>query len=152
MSPQVRIEMTNYPRVKEVLSRVASERTYRGAFRDTITAMLDIAKNYAMSITHIYTGMLRMSHVVEYDGHRMRGVLKVDEQALARQYGGRLKVPMQFVAEYAIYEHARGGSHAFYERTLRETGGILQMRGMRTLVEDIDREISKGDLFYAITG
>ncbi len=151
MSPELRFELTNYYRVREVLAKVASTRTYRGALRDTILAMLDIARNYAARITHVYTGMLAMSHVVEYDGHRMRGVLKVDEEVLARQYDGRLKTPPQLVAEYAVYEHARGGSHAFYERTAKETGGILQMRGIRTLLADLDREIT-GGLVNVIAG
>lgn len=148
---QIEISMTSYQRVREVLARVASDRTYRGAFRDTITAMLDIAKNYAQSVTHVYTGMLQASHVTEYDGHRMRGRVYVDDQVLARDVSGRLKVPYQLVAEYAAYEHSLGGSHAFYERTMKHTGVILQMRGMRTLLTTLDSQVRAGDILSAFT-
>lgn len=140
-SPSLEFRLTNYPKAKRALSSISSPRTYRGAMRDTITAMLDIAQNYAMRITHIYTGTLKMSHVTEYDGHRMVGRLFVDPHVLARSYGGRLKSPQQFVAEYAIYEHQRGGSHAFYERTVNETGGVLNFEGFKVFKGYMDKEL-----------
>lgn len=142
--PRIEINMRDYYKVRDALNVVASRGLYRGAFRDTITAMLDIAKRYAEGITHVYSGQLKASHVTEYEGHRMRGSLHVDQHKLARGYGGQLRYPPQFVFEYATYEHARGGSHAFYERTIKETGGILEFQGINTLVRVIDLSVRRG--------
>lgn len=142
--PQIQINMRDYYKVRDALRVVRSKDLYRGAFRDTILAMLEIAKMYAEGITHIYTGQLRQSHVVEYDGHRMKGYLHVDQHKLARNYTGEYRYPPQFVYEYAMYEHARGGSHAFYERTYRETGGAIEFKGINTLVRVIDLSVRRG--------
>ena len=35
-------------------------------------------------------------------------------------------------SEYGIVEHARGGDHAFFERTIDEAGGRLTIEGIRS--------------------
>jgi hypothetical protein len=65
------------------------------------------AHRYATSITHVDTGALRASHFIRL--RRTEGQVYINPGA-RRSDGAR-------PAEYGPYEHARGGSHAFYKRT-----------------------------------
>jgi hypothetical protein len=40
--------------------------------------------------------------------------------------------------EYGVYEHARGGSHAFYERTIKERGEQIGDAAVRFVMRDIE--------------
>lgn len=82
------------------------------------------AHRYVASITHVDTGALKASHRIEVSG--ARGQIYIDPSAV-RSDGGRPAV-------YGLVEHARGGAHAFYARTVSEAGqriaqeAIAQMR------------------------
>ena len=144
MSPadiSLNISLTGYDRMLRMLETMGDERTYRGAFRDTIVGMLKLARDYAESITHHLTGGIKENHVMEYDAPRMKGNVHINPNAYRRPYNGYLPHRYQRVAEYAVFEHARGGSHAFYARTLQETGGVLQFTGSRAIVDSIERQL-----------
>jgi hypothetical protein len=81
-----------------------------------------MAHRYAVSITHVDTGALRASHRMDVQGSR--GEIYLDQSAI----NPRGNTP---TARYGPVEHARGGSHAFYERTEREAGlSIAQQAGV----------------------
>lgn len=82
---------------------------------------------YAITITDVLTGALRASHRAGYFNYR--GVVFIDPGAV-NPFGDRPVV-------YGEYVHARGGSHAFYERTVREAGEGI----MRTGLSILDREL-----------
>ena len=67
---------------------------------------------YAMSVTHVDSGELKGAHRVRMAGTRAEIYLDPDA---VNDYGQR-------PAEYGVYEHDRGGSHAFYRRTVDEVG------------------------------
>lgn len=71
---------------------------------------------YAVSITHVISGALRASHRTQYQEARDNalGLIYIDEGAV-RPGGGRPAI-------YGPIEEARGGSHAFYQRTVNEAG------------------------------
>lgn len=71
------------------------------------------AYRYAEAITHVDTGSLRASHRMQVQG--LRGRIYLDPSARNPRSG----LP---VSVYGPYEHARGGSHAFYHRTVVERG------------------------------
>ena len=85
------------------------------AVRDAIIAL----HRYAVSITHvgIYNGVgggsLRAAHRMEVDG--LAGQIYIDRSA--RNPRSKTKP-----VEYGVYENARGGEHAFYDRTESEYG------------------------------
>lgn len=81
------------------------------------------AHRYAVAVTHVDTGSLRASHRVEVSG--VRGRIYIDPAAR----NPRNATPPH---EYGVYEHRRGGSHAFYERVEREHGAEIgeRMGGM----------------------
>ena len=70
------------------------------------------AHRYAVYLTHVDTGALRAAHHMEITGRR--GGIYIDPAA-ARSDGKR-------PSDYGPFEHARGESHAFYERTVEEYG------------------------------
>lgn len=136
-APALKVTLTDYYKLHNAVAAVSNKEVYRGALRDALKTMLYMAKVRAQEITHVHSGELRKRHLVTYDAHRMWGRLYVDPNALAIRKDGSLKFPLQFVAEYANYEHSRGGSHAFYARTMAELGPTLALAGMRVVTEQI---------------
>lgn len=95
------------------------------AVRDALVAL----HRYAVSITHVGKyqrngntvggGSLRASHRIEVSG--LEGMVYIDPSA---------KNPLSKTkpAEYGVYENARGGEHAFYDRTVNEEGPRVSAR------------------------
>jgi hypothetical protein len=79
------------------------------------------AHRYAVTITHVGRyrsngawaggGSLRASHRIQMQN--LKGIVYIDPSAR----NPRSKVRP---AEYGVYENARGGEHAFYDRTMNE--------------------------------
>ncbi|MCO5182185.1 MAG: hypothetical protein M9896_19275 [Candidatus Promineofilum sp.] len=100
--------------------RTAEAATPRGAMPAAVKEGTLAAHRYAVSRTHVDTGALKASQVVDIRGNR--GIVYLNPSA--RRSDGRRP------AEYGVYEHQRGGSHAFYARTVQEDGrSILQTAG-----------------------
>jgi len=118
-TPIVEIYVSNFDQAKRAIAMANDRGTYRGMFRDEITLRLREGRDYATQITHRQTGSLAESHTYEYDSHRMRGSIYINPESFWLQSETKIRQP----AEYGIYEHARGGTHAFYERTSKEYFG-----------------------------
>lgn len=89
-----------------------------GEFGRAILYATTEVHRYAVGVTHVDTGSLRASHRMEVSG--IRGMVYLDPGAANPRSGQRTAV-------YGPHEHARGGSHAFYQRTISEAGaGIMQ--------------------------
>jgi hypothetical protein len=92
-----------------------------GHLRRAVQAGARVARDYASSITHIWTGTLATSHHYRtWD----RGPYDVAGEV----YLGPERNPRtaQAASYYGPFEHARGGSHAFYARTEAEAGHLVQ--------------------------
>jgi hypothetical protein len=87
-----------------------------GAFGRAIRYGTIEAHRYATSITHVDTGALRASHRMAING--LRATIYIDPSSPAPR--GTLKP-----SQYGLIEEARGGTHAFYRRTIREAGGRI---------------------------
>lgn len=74
-------------------------------------------QRYAVAYTHVDTGSLRASHRV--DVQELNGLVYVDP--ISRN--PKSKTP---VAEYAVYEHERGGEHAFYDRAVEHADALIR--------------------------
>jgi hypothetical protein len=82
------------------------------------------AHRYAVAITHVDTGGLRAAHRLVVG----RGRAEIFIDPAARRSDGRRP------AQYGTFEHARGGSHAFYGRVVDERlqeVGEAAARGVR---------------------
>lgn len=85
------------------------------------------AHRYAVAITHVDTGALRASHRMAVSGNH--GRIYVDPTTVNPRTGER-------PAAYALEEHARGGSHAFYARTDAEAGYRIGEAAGRGFAQD----------------
>lgn len=81
-------------------------------------AVMDLHR-WAVAITHVDTGALRASHRMEV--RDQEGRIYIDPNSVNPRSKRR-------PAEYGVYEHHRGGSHAFYQRTLKERGSHVAKR------------------------
>lgn len=89
-----------------------------GALGRAIRYVLMGLHRAAVALTHVESGALRASHMAEYYGTRGRIYIN---PATVNPRGQR-------PVEYGVYEHARGGSHAFYTRAVNEYGPNLMKR------------------------
>jgi len=96
-----------------------------GAFGRAVIYAATAAHRYAVAITHVDTGALRASHRIEVQG--LRGRIYIDPGSANPRSGQKPVV-------YGPYEHARGGSHAFYQRVVDEKGGEIGNRAMQMIV------------------
>lgn len=85
-----------------------------GALGKAVKAATLHLHRYAVDITHVWTGALRASHHIAYGGGATAEIY-IDPGAI-RGDGAR-------PSAYGPAEHDKGGSHAFYARTVAEDGG-----------------------------
>jgi len=86
------------------------------------------AMRYAREISHIDTGELQGSHRATYEGSR-RATVYVDPSVV--------NIHGQRPGRYGPYEHARGGSHAFYARTVTEQGPAILLEAATTIIASL---------------
>lgn len=84
---------------------------------------------YAVSITHVDTGALRASHRILIEAGRARGQISIDPSSV----NPRGQRPY----EYGPLEHARGGSHAFYKRTVDERGKAVLKQAIDMALKEL---------------
>ena len=101
-----------------------------GALGRAVVYATTAAHRYAVAITHGDTGSLRASHRVEVSG--LRGRIYIDPGSVNPRSGQKPVV-------YGPYEHARGGSHAFYQRVIDEKGQEIGNRAMAMIVGGLAR-------------
>jgi hypothetical protein len=115
------VGVSDFYRARQAIAMANDSKTWRGMFKDVIEEALEDLTHYAASITHRETGNLAESHMWSYDSHRMKGQIFINPRSVWLQGNSTIRWPKI----YGPYEHARGGSHAFYERTMKERGHIL---------------------------
>lgn len=96
------------------------------------------ALQYTIRITHRITAILAASHMIEYEEvgrSSVMGRVFIDPSVFNPYYNKR-------PAEYGIYEHARGGAHAFYARTVDERGDEIARRSIALIIADMPGDTS----------
>jgi hypothetical protein len=93
--------------------RVIAELKPAGAMGRAVQYATATLQRYAIGITHVDTGSLRASHRMSISG--TRGTIYIDPGSTNPRSGNKPSI-------YGLVEHARGGSHAFYGRTIAEAG------------------------------
>ena len=84
---------------------------------DMVTPMAISLHRYSVGITHVDRGALKAAQRIAIKSRSQRvsrGRIYIDEGAMTMEG----KVP----ADYGVYEHRRGGEHAFFDRTVKEAG------------------------------
>lgn len=97
---------------QDAMVRTANAAKPRNGLGAAVKEATVAAHRYAVYLTHVDTGALRAAHHMAINGSR--GEIYIDPAA-ARSDGQR-------PSDYGPFEHERGGSHAFYERTVDEYG------------------------------
>ena len=109
------------------LRRIAALKP-KGALGRMVQEITVGAHRYAVIITHVDTGSLRASHRMKVSA--LQGQVFIDRNAVNPR--SRVKP-----AEYGVYEHERGGGHAFYERTAKEAGPRLLRQSVQVLRKEL---------------
>ncbi len=123
MAFDVKLSITGIQEAQAANNRAIAALTPAGALGRAIKYGTTEAHRYAVAVTHVDTGALRASHRMEVSG--LRGRIFIDPWSTNPRSG----TPP---AEYGLYEHRRGGSHAFYQRVVDERGDEISqaMGGM----------------------
>ena len=95
--------------------RIIAAMRPRGAFGRAIQVATSRVHRYAIAVSHVDTGAMRASHRMRLQLAQLMGIVSLDQSARNPRSG----VPTHV---YGYYEHERGGSHAFYARTVQEAG------------------------------
>ena len=114
-----------------VLAVLSIERQIAGAAPGLSRAVgrgAERAMAYARRISHVDTGELQASHRANY-ASSLRAEVYVDP-AVTNIKG---KKP----GEYSVYEHGRGGDHAFYARTVNEQGQAILLEAARVFAASL---------------
>lgn len=131
---EIEVKVTGFYKLRDKLEALSHRGYYRGIFRDYIKNLLRGGTRHATLITHKETGWLAKSHTWEYDSHLMKGSIYVSGRNVYAT-GSTLRWPRR----YSVYEHARGGSHAFYARTYEEYIAPKAYQGLRVLIKEFDQ-------------
>lgn len=110
------LRMRGFRRLQKALKQTEQAVSVEGpggkrGLRWAVTQVGGEVHKYARATTHIDTGALALSHRMKVTGRGRiaRALIFIDP--------GALNPLGQRPAEYGIYEHGRGGLHAFYART-----------------------------------
>lgn len=98
------------------LNRLAANNQPNSVVGAAVEGATQAAHRYAIYVTHVETGALKGAHT--YTVHGARGEVYIRPDAV-RSDGRR-------PAQYGPFEHARGGTHAFYARTVSEGASSIQ--------------------------
>lgn len=115
----VKLTIKGLQEAQQANQRRLAELKPSGALGRAVQYATAATQRYAIGITHVDTGSLRASHLVRLEAGGLRGVIYIDPNAVNPRSGLKTSV-------YGPTEHARGGSHAFYERTVAEAGPQIE--------------------------
>lgn len=130
---ELEVKVTGFYKLKKILGELSHKGYYRGIFKNYITRLLAGGTQHARFITHKDTGDLARSHAWEYNSHTMRGSIYI-----SGKFAHARGKTVQFPRVYGIYEHARGGQHAFYQRTYDEYIKPKGYYGLRIIIRSFD--------------
>jgi len=119
-----RVQMQGFDQAQAAMKRAVAAVKPDGELGAAVKEALFMAQAYAAQVTHIDTGTLSRSHLIQYTGG-------ADGFVYPSPYNINPK-SHKSASYYAIYEENRGGAHAFYARTISEHGqAILAKTGQR---------------------
>lgn len=99
-----------------------------GAAGEAVRDMAIALHRHAVQITHVDTGALRASHRMEVN--ELEGMIFIDKNS-------RNPRSKQRPVIYGVFEHDRGGEHAFYDRTIAEIGEAVKQRAIAYIKEAV---------------
>ena len=122
----LRFRMKGLAATTRRLDRTREMLKARGVLGQQIRQVARTIFDYMRAITHVESGALRAAERFTFDPEDVSAVVDIDPHAPPRK-GKTLPV------EYGIYEHARGGTHAFMQRAMSERGPAALARAEQML-------------------
>jgi hypothetical protein len=122
----MKLEIQGLREAQQANQRMIAALKPAGAFGQALKGATVRAQRHAISITHVDSGALRASHRMRLTS--LRGEVFLDPTA-------RNPFTGQKTAFYGGIEHAKGGEHAFYERTVKEQGDRIAGEATQTLLK-----------------
>ena len=131
----VKLSLTGIQEAQERnLRRIAALKP-EGAAGEAVRDALIALQRYAVQVTHVgkYVGggALKNSHRIEVNG--AEGKVYIDPSSVSPRRGASKAMPV----EYGVYENARGGEHAFYDRTVNEAGPAVSARAKQKIIDAV---------------
>lgn len=123
MSIDISVDTNGVDRALQIVERSLSPKSGGG---EAVRRVAEIARAYASSITHHWTSTLWKTHTVDES--------RIASDGIAAVYIERVRNPLgQYTDIYGPKEHAKGGDHAFYDRTVRNRGPFALRQGVSML-------------------
>lgn len=116
--------------VQDVHLRLIAAFRPEGAAGRLLQYVTTALHRYATSVTHVDTEALRASHRMSFDSPENRASIYLDPSATNPRTGA-------LTSEYGPVEEARGGTHAFYARTVQERGNQAIEAGARAFFREV---------------
>jgi hypothetical protein len=133
-TPQLTLEGAQEVQARN-LRRIANMKP-EGAAGEAVRDASIALHRHAVQITHVgkYTGggALKNSHRIRIEG--LEAAIYIDPAVVSPRRSGKRKYRP---VVYGVYEHERGGEHAFYDRTIDEIGGQVSARASRHIMEAV---------------
>lgn len=111
----VRVTIQGIQEAQQRNQRQIAELRPTGALGRAVQYATATLQRHAIGVTHVDTGSLRASHRMRLEAGGLRGVIYIDPGSVNPRSGRKPSI-------YGVTEHERGGSHAFYDRTVAEAG------------------------------
>lgn len=132
-TPQLTLENAQEVQARN-LRRIANLRP-EGAAGEAVRDAAVALHRHAVQITHVGKyiggGALKNAHRMRVE--ELESMIYIDPAVVSPRRGKRKYKP----AEYGVYEHERGGEHAFYDRTHDEIGAQVIARARRHITEAV---------------
>jgi hypothetical protein len=135
---EARITVENLTEIQERMANRIAALQSGGALQGSVQEMILAAHKYSVSITHIGQykrggqsikgGFLRASQLIRMENGGLRGVVYINPEAMNT-------IQKKRPADYGVFEHRRGGDHAFFERTRKEALPAIYAEQRKKLVE-----------------
>lgn len=130
----------------------------RGGLGKAVRDATGFLFRYAVTITHVVTGTLQASHKVNYGAGRLTTTftgLTLRQEAVGHiEIDPRARNPVtgQKPRDYGPLEHEKGGSHAFYKRTVTEQGATALMIAHTVMMSALPRGGASGSFLSGGAG
>lgn len=124
MSQDISVVLKGFDEAQKLMLRAVRATEPKGALGQAVKEVSLLAQAYSAEESHVWTGTLKRSHVIEWDGGNRATV-----SPSAYNVNPRSKSTPSY---YGPYEAARGGEHDFYglavARLRPQVGDIVSAR------------------------
>lgn len=132
----VKLTLTGIQEVQQRNLRRIAALQPEGAAGQAVKDALIALQRYAVQITHVgkYVGggALKNAHRIEIEDG-LTGKVYIDPSSVSPRRTTTKARPV----EYGVYENARGGEHAFYDRTVNEAGPAVTERAKAYITDAV---------------